>query len=923
MSYFASWRTAIRVARREVGRAKLRSALVIAMIALPVLFLAFAAVSYDMFTLTGSEKADRTMGTGTARIQWTSRQGVLQLPDPDDGYFSDSSLGEPTGTDADKPPTQADLVAALPSPNTVLPVHRGTATVKLPDGVGSIDAVSVDASTSMTNGYVSLLSGHLPGPAGEVALTREAMTRLGVDLGGRITLADGSMSFTVVGQVEFPSLLAPVMLLPPLIGTVPAPIQLHQDSWLVRTPAPITWTDVQRYNRLGMLITSRDVLENPPPADQVPNPFGQQSTVDPRELGVGVLVAGLALLEIILMAGPAFAVSARRRHRQLALVAANGGTPAHVRRIVLADGIVLGLIGAVIGIGLGIVTAFLARPLIESQLAHFRAGGYRVFPLALIAIAALAVVTGVLAAVVPAFVTARQDIISALAGRRGVTRSRKRWIAVGLVMIGIGAAIVVTAASDVDANLMLAGLVLGELGLVLCTPALVGLIARAGRVLPLAPRIALRDAARNRAAAAPAISAVMAAVAGSVAIGLFYVSLTTREHDAYTPILPTGYVEVYLQQMSGGPPAPTTSQLTDVLRSTLPVTDVQTVGTPFCPANADASQENQVFCEFQLQAAPETVCPYLALLRTQGLTPDQINAASTDPRCAHPFRPQSPAPVVADSSGLALLTGASGADLQRAQAVLDAGGIVVQDARYLKDGKVSVALVAGSKDQVAAGPGASPNDVAANAPHLDFPGYLLTTGAHTSAAIISPAAVARAGWTSHPFALVAATSRMPTQAEQDRLQGHLSPLSMYAAVEQGAPSDTDPRLWILMGAAAAITLAAAGVGTGLAAADGRQDLSTLAAVGASPRLRRGLSLSQSGVIAGLGSILGAAAGTGTAIAIVVALNQRYAGTWPAPDPYPVIMPWLILGFSLLVVPAIAMLGAGSLARSRLPIERRL
>jgi putative ABC transport system permease protein len=63
-----------------------------------------------------------------------------------------------------------------------------------------------------------------------------------------------------------------------------------------------------------------------------------------------VVVAGLALLEVVLLAGPAFAVSARRRQRQLALVAANGGTPAHVRRMVLADGVVLGLAGAVLGL---------------------------------------------------------------------------------------------------------------------------------------------------------------------------------------------------------------------------------------------------------------------------------------------------------------------------------------------------------------------------------------------------------------------------------------------------------------------------------------------------------------------------------------------------------------------------------------------
>jgi putative ABC transport system permease protein len=119
-----------------------------------------------------------------------------------------------------------------------------------------------------------------------------------------------------------------------------------------------------------------------------------------------------------------------------------------------------------------------------------------------------------------------------------------------------------------------------------------------------------------------------------------------------------------------------------------------------------------------------------------------------------------------------------------------------------------------------------------------------------------------------------------------------------------------------------ITLGAAAIATGLAAADGRADLGTLAAVGASPRVRRALSLSQSGVIAGLGSLLGAGAGLGASTAVLFALNQRYAGIWPAPTPYPITVPWLNLGVALLVVPLIAMLGAGLLTRSRLPIERR-
>ena len=43
-----SWLVALRIARREARRAKGRTALIVAMIALPVLALTFAAATYDM-----------------------------------------------------------------------------------------------------------------------------------------------------------------------------------------------------------------------------------------------------------------------------------------------------------------------------------------------------------------------------------------------------------------------------------------------------------------------------------------------------------------------------------------------------------------------------------------------------------------------------------------------------------------------------------------------------------------------------------------------------------------------------------------------------------------------------------------------------------------------------------------------------------
>ena len=57
------------------------------------------------------------------------------------------------------------------------------------------------------------------------------------------------------------------------------------------------------------------------------------------EEAVLITVVGLAMLEICLLAGPAFAVGARRSRRQLGLVGANGGERRHIRAVVLSGGL--------------------------------------------------------------------------------------------------------------------------------------------------------------------------------------------------------------------------------------------------------------------------------------------------------------------------------------------------------------------------------------------------------------------------------------------------------------------------------------------------------------------------------------------------------------------------------------------------------
>jgi putative ABC transport system permease protein len=172
--------------------------------------------------------------------------------------------------------------------------------------------------------------------------------------------------------------------------------------------------------------------------------------------------------------------------------------------------------------------------------------------------------------------------------------------------------------------------------------------------------------------------------------------------------------------------------------------------------------------------------------------------------------------------------------------------------------------------------------------------------------------------------LVASTTRPPTVAEEGRLRAEFAEADRDLNVfVQRRPTGRGVVVVVLALAGAVVTLAAAAVATGLANADTEPDLATLGAVGASPGLRRRLSMSRSGVIAVLGSLLGVLAGVGTAVAVLLALNQRDADSWPAAPPYPIEVPWVNLAVALVAVPAVAMLGTALLTRARLPVERRL
>ncbi|MGV9976262.1 FtsX-like permease family protein [Micromonospora wenchangensis] len=893
-----SWRAALRIARREARRARGRTALVLTMIALPVVVLSFVAVTYDMADLTREESFAQRAGTADVELHWVAENPIHQ-----DSWGDTNWARTGDQVTRERPVGRAEIEALLPAGSRASRVSWWVPfEVRIGDRTRTLDGRALDLTDPVARSTVRLRSGRVPTAPDEVAVSAQAAARMGVRVGGSVDAADGTRRWRVVGVVEFPDQLGEIVALTPT--GLPRDGRSYDESWLVDLPGPVDAALVDRLNAHGVLVSAR----NPVPGAQSPD-GSTLNLPDPVLASNAVLVGGLGLLEVVLLVGPAFAVGVRRRRRDLALVAVAGGDPVHLRRIVLADGVVLGGLGAACGLLLGVTAALAGRSLVEEHVLGARSGGYRVFPAALAAIAAVAVLAGVLAALAPALAAARQDVVAGLAGRRTAPPHRRRWLLLGVTLTVLGSGTAALGAAGGDTPVILAGLVLGELGLVFCTPTLIGLLARLGPLLPPAPRIALRDASRNRSSAAPAISAVMAAVAGSVALGVYVASDDARSQADWQPGMPPGRVLLLRGDRDGTGPLPPLPLITERVRAELGTDAVLPVAVPGCTQVRHPS----AYCTVTPVLPAGRACPYDA---ESYRTAEVRREALADPRCVPPVRIVSgfylPA-MVDDGAALGVLSGAPAAEVAAAAAVLRAGGVVVTDPRYVVDGRVTVRVdrsVGDSRPPVAT--------------TVTLPGHLLRDGLPVDRLVLSPAAAARVGLRTEPVGFAVDTRSAPTTAQLDRVVTALRPLlPVTAQIERGPPhSEQRPVLLLLAAGAGVITLGAAGVATGLAAAEGRRDLSTLAAVGASPRVRRMLSLCQAGVIAVVGSALGIAAGLGSALIILTSTNRQYAQTWPTQTPYPVVVPWQTLGV-LVVVPLVAMLGAGLFTRSRLTVERRL
>ncbi|MFH9688203.1 FtsX-like permease family protein [Streptomyces sp. NPDC017413] len=951
MNPLPGWRAAFRIARRDAVRAKGRSALVVAMIALPVLGVTAADLTYRSALPTRAEELTGELGAADARFSATS-MGPVKLQQMPDGVNWNPPEGapDPTPEEQAKP---VDVPATFPEGSRHLTERSVPASVTTRHGIADTRITELSIADPMLRGRIELTDGAYPRAENEIAATDKFIEASGLSIGDRVTVRGPDRTYTLTGAVELPAdLRADSLYAVP--GSVIAPWQKTADrdknilppqasdpKWLVQGPAGagVTWQDVLAANEKGVVVKSRQVVLNPPPDSEVPMAATTNAYDTDTELTAAVLtVAAMAVLEIVLLAGPAFAVGARRSRRQLGLVGSCGGSRGQVRAVVLAGGAVLGAVGALAGVGAGFGLTALFRPMIEDYTGS-RFGELTVRPWEILGIALLGLVTGVLAALAPAIVAGRQSVLESLTGRRGTRRSSRVLPVVGVVALTTGVAVAVYGGVAGDTALVAGGSVLAELGVLGCIPVIVGFLGRLGRRLPLTPRIALRDAARNRGRTAPAVAAVMAAVAGSVAIATYTSSNAAEQAYDYEPNLTPGTVALM---------AADTGDSADLPRSRAAVEQ----SFPVSGARADISRV-WAGSDCMVYYDEENGCGTLELVKPSGkdhscplkgkgakelalrISADEHKRLMNSPACMDEHYT-----MVAFGTGSDKIV-VGGADVLDSYVKLEdpaaakslAEGIpVLLNSAYAKNGEVSLKATHAYNDRDKKNRALHPGKTRVTNDRLKVyvapDRYAATPGIR----MVMPEKTAqRLGLHVEEHGSFYTLDRDATDAESQATHAALDQAGNRAYLMTSNEAfrrhdDTDTVLLLLALFAGVVTLGAAAITTGLSKADAEADLTTLSAVGAPPGVRRSLSGFQCLVVALTGVLLGTAAGLVPAVALRLT-DLRAALADMRKDPMesaytPIVMPWETVGLLALVVPVLAGLLAAGLTSSRLTLARR-
>ena len=429
----------------------------------------------------------------------------------------DADLVVTGGGEASVPLATYDEIAALDEVATI----RGEAAVtgeRAPDEwVGG---------ASMPPSGVTLLEGRMPAATGEVLLNPllaevvkvgEELTITALDLSGE---PGEPVRLEAVGVAD-PGSASPVLAY--------APAFFADDATLREVDPDLTYMSVlvdlapgvdEETARDALLATwDQAVVQTGPEAAAA----RVAALTDDTDVLTGILLGfgSVALVTAAIVIANTFTITLAQRTGELALLRAVGATRDQVRRQVVLEAVLLGLLASAVGVGVGLLAAQGLLLLAERLALDLPLGsGVAVTWVGVLAPLLVGVVVTVLASLWPALRATRVSPLAALrpAGDPADGSRRVGWVRLALAagLIGIGLAAMVYAAASRQVLSGIAGGLVSFVGVLVAAavvvPATVRLLGLGARAAGVPGRLAVDNAVRNPGRAAATSAALLVGV---------------------------------------------------------------------------------------------------------------------------------------------------------------------------------------------------------------------------------------------------------------------------------------------------------------------------------------------------------------------------------------------------------------------------